>query len=322
MANIYALLLKLSLLDVDNIQRHGEHSFRHPLRRGRLHSRLFLLLLPGSLLAIALTGVGFIDVIADAADGAGDVAFSRLLLSSGACGTWTALTLKKALYKPLVREIHLAKLLYLAVCSFGFLLPLIFSFSRAATVATTVGIQFLILLSQISCTLRSITEAPKWKCGKPRLLKDWQDLDSRIGAGVSSNEHFFTVLLAVAVFSLNESLAKTNDVQRYTVTFFTFAASLGSTMAYASRFNDEDAAHKLLWSVYELLLMLQLEGLTADPSSQFSLFKIATSKPALAVEPEAPPLSQASSSHHNVASKCSVPLTPPHKKERICTNHV
>eukprot|EP00633_Aureoumbra_lagunensis_P008992 CAMPEP_0197321722 /NCGR_PEP_ID=MMETSP0891-20130614/66075_1 /TAXON_ID=44058 ORGANISM="Aureoumbra lagunensis, Strain CCMP1510" /NCGR_SAMPLE_ID=MMETSP0891 /ASSEMBLY_ACC=CAM_ASM_000534 /LENGTH=348 /DNA_ID=CAMNT_0042813747 /DNA_START=1566 /DNA_END=2612 /DNA_ORIENTATION=+ len=44
------------------------------------------------------------------------------------------------------------------------------------------------------------------------------------------------------------------------------------TMRYAARFNDDDGAHAVIWSLYQLLLLCLLEGLSA--SSTFQHFKL------------------------------------------------
>jgi hypothetical protein len=66
---------------------------------------------------------------------------------------------------------------------------------------------------------------------------------------VSSHEHLFTVLVAVAIFHLTEMLKKDQNLQQYILQYLIFYTALSASFTYASRFNDDDAAHKILWSL-------------------------------------------------------------------------
>ena len=66
---------------------------------------------------------------------------------------------------------------------------------------------------------------------------------------MSSHEHLFTVLVAVAIFHLTEVLKTDHNLQQYILQYFIFYTSLTFSFTYASRFNDDDAAHKILWSL-------------------------------------------------------------------------
>lgn len=82
-----------------------------------------------------------------------------------------------------------------------------------------------------------------------------------IGSRVSSHEQFITTLVSVAVLFMNRNLIETHDLLRFLVDFFTFYASLAMTIKYASLFKLDDLSHKGIWSIYQFVLLLQLEGL-------------------------------------------------------------
>jgi len=93
-------------------------------------------------------------------------------------------------------------------------------------------------------------------------------------------EHFFTVLVAGAIFSRNENLGEDQDTESYVRRFVVRWGSLAHTMRYASRFADEDGVHKLLWAGFQFGLLLLLEGFSSsgfsssNSSSRWSLFKV------------------------------------------------
>lgn len=62
----------------------------------------------------------------------------------------------------------------------------------------------------------------------------WSPLTSRRHF-LPFQEHFFTVLLAVAVFSINELLRAEQDLSLYILLYSAFYASLSSTLRYAAR---------------------------------------------------------------------------------------
>lgn len=72
---------------------------------------------------------------------------------------------------------------------------------------------------------------------------------SQVGACVSSHEHLFTVLVAVAIFQLTEMLREDHNLQEYILQYLIFYIALSGSFSYASRFNDDDAVHKILWSL-------------------------------------------------------------------------
>ena len=77
-------------------------------------------------------------------------------------------------------------------------------------------------------------------------------------------EHFFSVLVAVAVFQLNEGLLEMG-IEMYVLRTFMLWSMLLHTMRYASTYNDEDGWHKLLWAVFQFVLLLVLEGQARAP---------------------------------------------------------
>lgn len=113
-----------------------------------------------------------------------------------------------------------------------------------------------------------------WRASAPRLLIDWDTIGERVGSRVSSMEHFFTVLCAVAVFVLNQGLGHNHDVQLYVLKFFVLFGMLAHTMHYAMRFADDDGVHKVLWGAFQFGLLLLLEGFDdVDQTAPYSLFK-------------------------------------------------
>eukprot|EP00966_Prymnesium_polylepis_P277941 6421690-Prymnesium_polylepis.1 len=54
------------------------------------------------------------------------------------------------------------------------------------------------------------------------------------------------------------------NVELYALKFMIYYGMLLHTMRYASRFNDDDAYHKLLWAGFQVSLLFLLEGAGAD----------------------------------------------------------
>lgn len=81
----------------------------------------------------------------------------------------------------------------------------------------------------------------------------------------------------MAVFQLTELLQQTHNLHQYVFQYLVFYGVLASSFTYACRFNDDDAAHKILWSAYEFGLLLMLEGAGNETADRpWSLFKVAT----------------------------------------------
>lgn len=281
----YALAFKLSFFDThDYSAAHRPASVRtrefwiHPLKKSRVTSGLFLTLFPVSCLGLAVTGVGYVAAVQDSST------FPTRALSLGPTLTWVALVLAQSLGNSTTEAESAAKgargvSALKVVVALLFAIPQLLKLSpiKAALWATSWQIFVLVLHIFIARRHSSRFEegeeeeseedpAPfylAWR--KPRLLKDWSSVQMKIGARVSTHEHFFTVLVAVAVFSLNRHFVEASDVPLYSAQFFALWAVLIMTMRYAARFNDNDASHALLWSVFELILLLVLEGLSANP---------------------------------------------------------
>ncbi|CAK0818928.1 unnamed protein product [Prorocentrum cordatum] len=60
-------------------------------------------------------------------------------------------------------------------------------------------------------------------------------------------------------------------MEQFFVYFMIFYLVLQASMRYAARFNDNDASHKLLWSLYQFGLLLMLEFLGAANRQSFEV---------------------------------------------------
>jgi hypothetical protein len=106
----------------------------------------------------------------------------------------------------------------------------------------------------------------RWR--EPRLVKDWADLEKRTGANFSGQELFFNVCFAVLMGKLRGQLQTNQDVQAYAARWCAVWTLIASGADYATRFNDDDAFHRLFWSGYGfglMGLMVHTEG-EADES--------------------------------------------------------
>ena len=165
------------------------------------------------------------------------------------------------------------------VCSVSFLLPLPLQLSALHTMGFTTVVMALILGLQLALEAAMGGKFERWQWRQPRLLAEWSPGDEKererlMGPHVTSHEHFFTVLVAVSIFQLNEMLRDAHDVELYSLYYALFYAVLANSMRYAARFNDDDASHKLLWTGFQFGLLLMLEGLgtsTTEPSLTLKL---------------------------------------------------
>ena len=69
-----------------------------------------------------------------------------------------------------------------------------------------------------------------------RVVKDWHSVDSgetMHSASATSAEHFFTVLVAVGVFALNEAVGKDEDIGLYILRNGTLHSVVYATMVGA-----------------------------------------------------------------------------------------
>ncbi|KAL1515839.1 hypothetical protein AB1Y20_002455 [Prymnesium parvum] len=281
LGNGFALLLKLSLLDAERAVD-GSQGRRHALRRSRAHALGFLTILPLTMASIALTGVGFLAAIRGNAE-----PFPRQLICGGAATTSILYAMSVSLHAPptdtsaavdrTVAAFYLARrrqVVLLALCSGLFMLAQWLPLGTVSVCACVVIVQMgsLIGLVLISAASHPASLDP-WRWRRPRQLVDLMDATGHL---LGAREHFFTVLLAVAVFSINERLRATEDLQIYCLLYLAFYASLSSSLRYAARFNDDDGAHKVLWSVYSFLLLLVLQGMATVPlRAGVTLFKVA-----------------------------------------------
>uniref|UniRef100_A0A7S4T1A0 Uncharacterized protein n=1 Tax=Alexandrium monilatum TaxID=311494 RepID=A0A7S4T1A0_9DINO len=277
LANVYALALKLALLDSDHVPVE-----RHAIRRSRPTAITYLVVHPLSMLGIGITGVGFIALVSDAqapSPALHDISSTALCL--GPAITWSAVGVTKLLHTPLSDvQAHTHKAAVLCGSALVFLAPRAFRLSDRRTQATAWFVTATMVLTfalQLLVEYANGSRMDGWRLRAPRLLIDWADhaAGARVGARISGMEHFFTVLVAVAVFALNRSLQEQGDVLLYTLKLLVLYGMLVHTMRYASRFADEDGAHKILWSAFQFGLLLLLLGLTYHADAPWSLHKCA-----------------------------------------------
>jgi len=286
--NVFALALKLTLQDASPQLVDAEIGL-HAIRRSRPTAIFFMLIHPLSMLGIYLTGVGFVAAIVGKS-----LQFSRFLMCSGAAMTWLVTAITNSLHKASAgggteeeerqrSMVHHIKTALIAGCSFVFLAPLAFRLPQLTTSALVASTAVLLLAGTVftEYTLADESHAEfmkRWKFHPPRALKYLDTMKESIGAEVHALEHFFTVLFAVAVFQLNEGLINEEhtmaNVELYALKFMIYYGMLLHTMRYASRFNDDDAYHKLLWAGFQVSLLFLLEGAGADADKAWSLYKL------------------------------------------------
>jgi len=283
--NLFALILKLGIVDRNEHELEPGVLERHAIRQSRPTALAFLITFPLSMLGIAVTGLGFVA----AANGEA-LAITRQLLCFGPALTWLTLALQKGLHRGLVPTVHWTKVAAMLAFALIFLVPIASDLGVDATLLFTVLVETAVVASQILIQKAMTGCIPaNWQWRRPRLLVDWQSqevprfrsfvasprpTESPEVVGVSSQEHFFTVLLAVCAFKLNADFRKSQDWQVYVQQLVIFYGVTLSTTRYASRFKDEDAAHKLLWSIYEFLLLLMLVGVAGATVAVFLLLCI------------------------------------------------
>jgi multisubunit Na+/H+ antiporter MnhC subunit len=86
---------------------------------------------------------------------------------------------------------------------------------------------------------------------KPRLIVDWEDVDEHHGPHIISQELFFNVCFAVLFGSLRAQFASGSlSGYQYLREFLLSWALVNNAADYASRFNDDDAFHTMMWGVY------------------------------------------------------------------------
>ncbi|KAL1524766.1 hypothetical protein AB1Y20_019649 [Prymnesium parvum] len=274
LANVFALALKLSLQDA--VPRGSLD--RHAIRRSRPSAIAFLLIHPFSMLGIYITGIGFVSAIVGK-----PVEFCRPLLCGGAATTWCVTAITKSLHIPENAEVHYVKTALVALCSLAFLAPMAFRLPLLATsavvTATAVALLACLVLSEWSLGDSAGHGFMRgWRVLPPRPCKTADTIRTNIGARVHGMEHFFSVLVAVAVFQLNEELLRgahsAGAVEVYAVKFMILYGMLLHTMRYAARFGDDDGYHKLLWAGFQVALLLLLEGAGFGSERAWSMYKV------------------------------------------------
>lgn len=254
-ANIYALLMKLVIFDIGFIHSGSSISGateRHAIRRSRFTAVVFIHTFAFGVLGIAFSGLGFVAAIKGQ-----PITFTRKLLCGGASLTWGMKAVECALHQSESWRMHVAEVASLASCSLLFFFPWIAGMSQGPTLFCILLVMVFALISQVGIrAIMSEEGLPDgWHWRRPRL---------RLGQTVTSHEHFFTVFLAVCVFQLNVLVGKTHDLETYFLYFMIFYLVLQASMRYAARFNENDASHKLIWSLYQFGLLLMLEFLGTE----------------------------------------------------------
>ena len=204
---------------------------------------------------------------------------ATMLLSVGPFLTWTSLALAdhallRSRSSPPQADNSLRQATrrtpFLVGCGLAFLLPVALGLPPLMAAIVAVVLQAAIFVGGVVTALaeRKASEAypvgdshqhhlTLWTWSKPRLLLE------KTGH-VTTHEHFFTVLIAVAVFSLNENLDATHDLVTYTNRWLLLYALLASSMRYAARYDASDGAHALLWMAFTFVFVILLMGLGND----------------------------------------------------------
>lgn len=124
---VFGVILKLTLLDVPEINPDPTcaDSRRHPMRRGWVHSRCFFFALPGSLLGVALTGLGFVGAVIEAAGGGPGEDLVHECLSAGPALLVAMQGVIHALHAPRGDQAaaHRSRIALAACSAFLFVLP-------------------------------------------------------------------------------------------------------------------------------------------------------------------------------------------------------
>jgi len=279
LANTYALLLKLATIDLFSYSEEPTWLHLHALRRTRATAVLFAICFPFGLLGMSLTGVGFVAVISQSSE-----ALARSVLCGGAALTGAIDAFKLLLQGSSEEQsrLHHAKTLAFALCAAAFALPLAFHLSLMLTVVVVVMVEISVILFNVLLHRWFEGGLPnKWKWNEPRL--ETEKHFSRLASVVSqknnheSQEIFFNGLVGICIFALNQELMVDYNVEACFLRFALLYVVLMSCTRYAARFNDDDLAHKLNWSLLEFVLLLMLLGLGAPDggTGRWALFKVA-----------------------------------------------
>ena len=284
LTNTYVTLLKFTMFDIPEAHHHGKDALKyHAVRRSRVTAILWLTGFPLSLLGISITGLGLVGAVNCVATGEGST-FARMCFCWGPWLTWEWQAINKSLHSSHHPLIHRLKTILMAVCAFGFLMPLALDLGTTAGLIFNMSVMAILLLSEVCVEIYYEGKMYGWDIQHPKLQVDWHNFATEggkramnfVGAHVSSHEHFFTVLVAVSVFSNNVAFVQNQNFTEYITSFCVFYGVLEASIIYSCRFSVEDATHKLKWTAYECIFLLMLEGLTLGTDTNSNLFKITT----------------------------------------------
>lgn len=90
---------------------------------------------------------------------------------------------------------------------------------------------------------------------QPRLIVDWGDIGSSHGANMASQEGFFNGCFAMLAGMLRAKFEADGDIFTLATRLGVIWSLLSNASDYATRLNDEDMWHTLLWSGYGLGLV-------------------------------------------------------------------
>ena len=248
LANSYAILLKVAMLDV----KASAHEI-HAVLRSRAHAAAWMLVAPLEFLGIALTGVGFVaGVLVAGGDAGSSLDFCRALLCAGPVVTYGTGAALHALHTPTpgAERAHWLKVTALGLSCLGFALPPAFALGLIPTVAVLVATATLVIVSMLSIEYgysHRVGEAWQWR--SPTNQVDFDDQFLKRPPGISSSEEFFTVLLAVAIYQLNEAVTEddynSHTFVRYVTRLLIFYSLLDAILWYSCRFSEDDLSHKV-----------------------------------------------------------------------------
>ena len=92
----------------------------------------------------------------------------------------------------------------------------------------------------------------------PRLIVDWDSVEVHHGAHLVSQEAFFSCCFAMLLGGLRGKVCQDHDVGYFIKHFFVLWSLISNAADYATRFNDDDMWHTILWGGYGLGLVATL----------------------------------------------------------------
>uniref|UniRef100_A0A7S3YVA2 Uncharacterized protein n=1 Tax=Lotharella globosa TaxID=91324 RepID=A0A7S3YVA2_9EUKA len=112
----------------------------------------------------------------------------------------------------------------------------------------------------------------------PRLRKDWHTLHDEDDGRYSSLNTFFDVLFAITINTITLQLRNRQTLPEFYhwARYYGIMISLWlSTCEYSSRFDNDDVAHKIFWSLYGIGILGMLMHVRGDEwSSNSSVFSL------------------------------------------------